>query len=309
MLNVIISSSKSTAGMIGSFAGLIISGCFVVIYLIVGIFLFKSARRNIEKAPNNQEKENNQIPKKSISAIIYPWIILILPFFYIATMNKSSGAPGFVFIYYIGLYVPIVFPLALISTISKRKNIYITCNAIATLPIAYVFLVITLVQQRGSSEEIKRVHYDLLSKEFRKEKEILDIKYFCVLLEGNLRVKLDALRGLEPELDDFVKDLLIGKRGKIVMPDFEKFERNYIVSLDPFPGLTRKDMPRDPRFGEYFAPVPADIIIDGESVTEKIKEEKRRWQTIWNERYLERKAKEREEIRRGYESQLNQDTD
>ena len=136
-----LSSDISKAGIAGAFAGCIISSCMVAIYIIIGLFLLKSAKRNITETLGKEDKKSNHTAKKSILAIIYPWLVLTLPFLFITAMHSSTGAPGYFFIYYMGLHVPIVLPLAIISTVSKNRKVYITCNIIATLgSIPIIFL-------------------------------------------------------------------------------------------------------------------------------------------------------------------------
>jgi len=129
-------------------------------------------------------------------------------------------------------------------------------------------------------------HYRLLSEEFKKDKLVVNIKDGYVLLEGNQILKLDSLYGVPTHdwdyFDEYLKEHFIGKRAKIILPDLEKFEKEYSMEMSPFPGMKQEDMPKDPKYHTLYGKIKADIIIDGKSMVKEIQEELQRCYPVWN---------------------------
>lgn len=124
----------SIVGKIGRISGLIISSCF---YVSIGLLVWFIVKKILSKRSPSVE---SQYSEKSKWTIVYPWGLLISPLFLISTMNDSTGGPGYFLIYYFVLYMPIAFPLAIISTVSKSKKVYMTCNILSTIVLFPIIL-------------------------------------------------------------------------------------------------------------------------------------------------------------------------
>lgn len=117
----------------------IINGCFISVFAVIGFFLFKIAREGAIKPAAAK------VSDKSMLATAYPWIVLTAPLLFTFGRDGSTGGIGYFIIYYLGLHVPIVFPLAIIATVSKNKKVYITCDILATigsLPITFLGIIL-----------------------------------------------------------------------------------------------------------------------------------------------------------------------
>jgi len=99
-------------------------------------FLFKSTEKAYSK--NQRENYSPEISRKSILSVIFPWVLVVLPYFFTFFMDSSAGTPGYFFLYYV-MYLAINAPLALMSAAMTKQHSN-TINIIMLFPAAIIFL-------------------------------------------------------------------------------------------------------------------------------------------------------------------------